>query len=531
MALLATTGNSVDTPTLDYARMYEDWELLHDLLGGTRVMRYRREKWLPKEPKEHERNYKIRVERSFLYNGFKDTIKKLTSKPFGRPVTVDGLPEEDRFEQMLANLDHQGSNATQFARDVFKAGATYGVTHLFVDYPKLPENASRADQERVQARPFLRHITAPQLVGWRSEMGANGEERLIEVRFREVSLEQRGEYGTKRVHKLWVYRPGEYELWESEDESGQYRHDSVNFFQSPNLTKSREWTRKEQGTMSFEIDGVPTIPLVTVYFNREGHMTATPPLMELAWLNLLHWQSMSDQRNILRFARVAQLFGAGFTKEDMKANESISVNQVWRAKDPQAKLSYVEVSGKGIDAGETDLKRIEDRMEVLGMAPLMERTGDQTATGVAVNESKSSTDVLAWIQAVEDGMRRAFTYAFAWEGEDLPDDFRFSIYSDFTIALGRTGDFEQLQEMRERGDLSRETLLNEAKRRGMVAEEVDVEDELEAILEEAAQGVEVVADGVDNQADAAGDEVVDDGPPPQLNGQEDADDNEEDDDA
>ena len=44
-----------------------------------------------------------------------------------------------------------------------------------------------------------------------------------------------------------------------------------------------------------------------------GFMTAHPPLMDLAWLNLAHWQSASDQRHILHVARVPILFGRNLT--------------------------------------------------------------------------------------------------------------------------------------------------------------------------------------------------------------------------
>jgi len=33
-------------------------------------------------------------------------------------------------------------------------------------------------------------------------------------------------------------------------------------------------------------------------------MQAKPPLLDLAWLNVEHWQSASDQSNILHVARV-----------------------------------------------------------------------------------------------------------------------------------------------------------------------------------------------------------------------------------
>jgi len=487
MAFINVNLDAVDTPSIEWARMYDDWELIHDLLAGTRQMRHRAERWLPKEPKEKHQNYLTRLNRSILYNGLKDTVRQLTAKPFGRPVTIEGL--SDQFEALSENMDLRGSGATAFTRDLFKSGVTYGLVHVFVDHPRMPEGASKAVDKKV--KPFFRMVTAPQLVNWTSETAETGEQRLTEVRFREVTVEPRGKYGSVRVHWMYVYTPTEFEIWRSEEPEATYRNIAVNYFQSPEIEKRREWRVVDSGTMAFkDAEGKPAIPMVTIYFNRSGYMTAEAPLMDLAWMNLAHWQSFSDQRNILRFSRLAQLFFRGFTKDDMKDMESMSVNQAWRAKDPQADVKYVEHTGAAIGAGEDDLKKLEERMEVLGMRPLIERTGDSTATGVVANEARSSSDVLAWIEATEDGMRKAFEFAHSWKGEELPEDFDFNVYSDFAVGIGRGEDFKQIQEMRANGDLSREPLHKEAKRRGILAETVDVDEEEERIATDGLKDME-----------------------------------------
>lgn len=489
MTYINVEVDNVDTPAIEWARMYQDWELLHDLLGGTRQMRDRAEVWLPREPKEKMANYRTRLSRSFLYNGLKDTLRNIAAKPFGRPVTIEG--DDGRVEAWRGDMDLEGTNATQFTRSVFNAGATYGLSHVFVDSPALPNNASRQLEESMRVRPFFRHVSPVQLIGWRSEVSDQGGRRLTSLRFRETTMEPHGTWGSRTVHWIRQYdvtdSGGTYEVWKSPDERPLHASaTSVDFFQTPDVTTLREWEKVEEGPFNFrDRTGRPAIPLVTAYFNRRGFMIAEPPLLELAWMNLLHWQSMSDQRNILRFARIAQLFARGFTKDDLEEMESMSVNQVWRAKDVKADIKYIEHSGEAIGAGEEDLRRIEERMEVLGLRPLLERTVDQTATGVAVNEARSSSDVLAWIEATEDAMKRAFDMAFGWAGEEVPEDFDFNVFSDFSVGIG-VGDFEQVQKMRDRGDITKTTAILEAQRRGIIAEGLDVEAEVQATDEEAA---------------------------------------------
>src|SRR6185295_4553940 len=99
--------------------------------------------------------------------------------------------------------------------------------------------------------------------------------------------------------------------------------------------------------------------LAPVYLNRTGFMTGEPPLEELADLNVAHWQSSSDQRNILTVARVPILFGTG-----IEGNEKLEIgaSSMIRTSDPNAKLTYVEHTGAAIGAGERDLERLEFQM-------------------------------------------------------------------------------------------------------------------------------------------------------------------------
>ena len=109
-------------------------------------------------------------------------------------------------------------------------------------------------------------------------------------------------------------------------------------------------------------------------------MQATPPLMDLAWMNLAHWQSYSDQRSILRFVRIALLFVAGLDDEEMEKPITIGANRTFRSKNPNAKMEYVEHTGKGVEAGQEDLNKIEGRMQTLGLRPYTSRPGTVTAT-------------------------------------------------------------------------------------------------------------------------------------------------------
>ena len=472
------TDDAVDSPSLEYRRMERRWELLHDLLGGTLTMREAEHKWLPQEPREEYASYHNRLRRSFLFNAYGDTVEKLTSKPFSRPVVAQGsLPAP--IDSMLDDMDMAGTNLTQFARQMFRSAIVYGLTHVLVDFPK--SQAQTLDEERrTGTRPVFIHISPTQLIGCKHEISPSGGMRLKQVRIKETRVETVGEFGETEVEYVRVISDTDYQLYRKD-----YEADG---------SAEGDYRLVEEGQHTFG-----DVPLITYYINRNGYMSATPPLEDLAFMNLAHWQSMSDQRNILRFARVGLLFAAGFSDEEMEEGIAIGPNQLIRSTNENAKMQYVEHDGKAISSGQEDLSTLETRMEVLGMQPLVQSSsGVQTATGKAIDESRTHSAIQAWIRSLENSLTAAFRYAARWMNLEVPTDFTVEVFNDFGISLRAEEDVKNLILIRSRGDISQDTFLREIKRRGVISDNLDIEAEIEtASAESSASSMAGFDDGRD----------------------------------
>ena len=452
---MAISGKkTVDTPCDAYNDMQTHWGLIDALLGGTLAMRAVGETYLPKEPKEDSLSYRNRLDRSILYTAYEDTVDDLVGRPFSKPVSLQGeLPES--LAMLKDNCDGLGSDITQFAREVFTTCLNRGLTHILVDVPKTA-NAdgsimTKAAEKRAGVRPYFVHIKPEQLIGWKGGVGTDGKPVLTQIRWRESKTVDDGDYGTKEVETIRVYTQSTWEI-HTKDEKNEYA-----------LTES--------GAHSY-----PGIPLVTCYIKKDAVMTGKPALEGLAWMNLAHWQSYSDQKNILRFARSALLFFSGLTDDEMQKEVVIGPSRTFKATNPDADAKYVEHTGKAIEAGRQDVLDIEERMTVLGLEPLLSRPGNQTATGQSIDEAKSQSSIQAWIRSEELAIYTAFSMAAIWMNETLPDDFKADIYNDFGVSIRATADIEALLKMRQAGEIDRETFLREVKRRAVLSESVDVDD-------------------------------------------------------
>nr|BDD45299.1 DNA-binding protein [bacterium] len=440
---------TVDTPCSAYRDMLSDLQLVNALMGGTKAMRGAGELHLPREPKESIAAYNNRLSRSVLYNAFSDTVQKLVGKPFSKPTTIRETTP-DKIKDWTRDIDRNGSDITTFAKEVFESGIRDGVTHVLVDYPPAPEGRSLADEQNTDTRPYCIHIKASDLISWNSEI-INGVHELSQIRIRESVTEPDGKWGERHINRIRVIYPDKYELYEQ---------------------KKNKWVLTNQGETS-----LGKIPLVTFYTRKTGFMTGKPPLLDLAYLNVQHWQSSSDQEHILHFIRFPLLHAAGFSPD----NHDIEVgpNRMITSDNPNSKLTYVEHSGAAVEAGRQSIQDIEDRMNVTGMQLLIRKPGNPTATAASIDSSASESPLQTFSRLLENAFSEVFKLMAKWEKLEIGDTGGIDVNQDFGISMRDNRDIDALLKSRLAGEISRETFLSEMKRRGVLQENLDIRNELE----------------------------------------------------
>lgn len=443
-------SDTVAMPSAAHLAMAQDWRLITDLLGGTRAMRAAAETWLPREPAESVEAYRIRLGRSYLYPALRRTVDVLAGKLFLHPIVLrEDVP--DALRGLAEDLDLGGRNLTSFARDVFADALAYGVAYVLVDHPKAGDGAPR---------PYCVHVPAANVIGWRVAPG-NGAATLARVRIRErVPAPSSAWDDDGMVDQIRVLEPGRYQLWRP-------------------IGRDRGWAMIEEGETS-----LPVVPLIPVYTQRTGFMTARPPLIDLAWLNLAHWQSASDQRNILRIARVGLLVGTGIDPGELGDRFEIGPNRLVLINNPAARLAYVEHNGNGVNAGRQDLVDLKEDMASIGADLLARRPGGATATARAIDSAEADSALGQMALGLEDALENIFATMAHWLGMD--DGGSLVVNRDFGIA-SNPDEIQTLLKLREAGGLSRAGFLTELKRRGVLPDDFDLAGDAEALAAEQAE--------------------------------------------
>jgi hypothetical protein len=455
----------VDSTNAAYNSMVAKWKLVRTLDAGTWAMRAAGEEFLPQFEAEEHRDWERRRDRSVLFNAFRRSANSLTGKVFARDVMLDEDVPPRLFE-MADNIDLGGNNFSVFAKRFFRDGLVSGLGYILVDFPTQTNVRTLRDERESGARPYFVHIKPEDLIAGRSII-QNGKEIWTHARIRENTFEPDpgSEFGDVRVFRIRVF---------DRTEAGVF----FRVFRKRN----QEWVLETEPTLI----SVPVIPIEAWYTDKTGFMTSNLVLEDLAHKNVEHWQSASDQRNILTKTRFPMLSMTGVNEAENEDDEGtvIAPSSVLASANEGARFGWVEPQGRGIQAGRQDLEDLKLEMQLLAMEPLMTRPGNVTATEKAIDTAEANCTLQTLAAGLKDTLENALDIAGMYIGE--AEGGSVDLNSNFGLNAADTKQLDTLIAMRNRGDISRETLWSEMKRRGVLDEDFKPDDEAERLQDEGA---------------------------------------------
>jgi hypothetical protein len=378
----------------------------------------------------------------------------MVGRPFEHPITL-GNDVPPKIEASMENVDLQGRDLDSFARDVLAHALRDGISWILVDYPILPEGATAADEAPL--RPYWVEIPLENMIAYRTAT-VDGRPKVVHTRWYECHEIQVDLWETREVRRIRVWEPGLVQLWEQQQAQGQ---------------TDQRWVLVAESTISLE-----EVPIVPIYGARTGFWTAEPPLLDMAWLNVQHWQSMSDQRNILHVARVPLLAADEDVRADPQAPVAAKANGIITG---FKGLKFVEHTGAAIGAGKQDLDDLEAKMrKVAGefAAGQVERTA--TESGIEAGEHTS------WLRRIvenfEDALEECLRLSAVWIG--LSEGGSLTVTSDWDEERMAADLLTALTAARTSGGLSQEAYSWNLQQGGLLPPERTVEQEVEAIQTE-----------------------------------------------
>jgi hypothetical protein len=442
------------TVSAAFESMVPRWQRISDLLGGTATMRAAGKTYLPPHPYEDDDNYRERLDRATLKNYTLRTLENLTGKAFKDPPQLnEDVPEP--LVKLLDDVDVEGTGWTVFARTWFREALAKAMAYVLVDFTRteVPEGQKErtlADDDRDGVRPFWRMYCPEDVIFQRKEL-IGGVWKFTHVRLLEREMVPDGEWGERLVLRIRVLEIGSFTVYE---------------LKRVGRSRKQTWQRVDGGPM-----GIDEIPLVDFYTSKDGLGEGKPPLEDLAFLNVEHWQSSSDQRNILTVTRFPMLAVSGASASDSDKPVIVGPRKWLSVSDPNGRIYYVEHAGAAIQAGSTDLSTLEDQMASYGAEFLRTRPGAASATGRVLDSAEAISPLQAMGLDFKDALERLIALTGKWLKIEETGTVDFDVKPDLSLGDGK--DLDIIDSARDRGDISRVAFLAELSRRDILSPQFD----------------------------------------------------------
>jgi hypothetical protein len=472
IAMPSQSSEDITKRSLDSAAMLDYWNLTDALIEGYAAVKAGGETWLPRFDKEPQSRYTMRLKLTKFTNVYGDIIENLSSKPFEQEVSL--IADEDKtipepLLQFLENVDGSGKNMTVFASNVFFNGINSAVDWIMVDSAKPTTDAEgnpvqlTIEQARERGiRPYWTRVLGRNVFDAQSVM-EGADEKLSYIK---------------------IYEPG------SPDHIREFeRIGSIVYWRLWRKLPDTSYTQVEGGTLS--IDEIPLYPFATG--RRDGkRFKWFPPMRSAADLQIELYQEESALKFLKKLAAYPMLTGNGVKPklgvdgkpEELAVGPGVVLYAPTDGDGNTASWSFVEPSAQTMTFLAADVKETIMQLRELGRMPLTAQSGNLTVVTAAAAAGKAKSAVGAWAYALKDALENAMvgTCKFLNIGADVYDP-QVQVYTEFDEFTDDTEN-DILSADRDRGDLSRETLWHERKRRGVYGPEFDPETETERLLSE-----------------------------------------------
>jgi hypothetical protein len=450
-------------PQLDQA--YDCWTLLN--AGGLGAAKG---KYLHKEPAEPAMAYQSRLDRSTYAPIYRDSIRSYAGllSRFQVMDAPNSMIENDD------NVDLQGSSMQSFLTMVDELALRDGGSFVMIDM--MPENGADNffDQMNDGRHPYLISVKRSDVINWQVSY-ERGREVVNQVTMRQLRSvpNPEGQFGSVVEPIYFVLTPGKVET---------YR-----------LVKSdaSRWANQKIDEMS---TSMPIIPLVWYGATTSRFAQGDLPMDGLADLSIQHFQMRSDLGELLHKCAmpVPVRKGAPLGPDGKPAPLILGPNTaVDLSGEGGSDFSFAEPSGKSLERHQQEIKHVEELMDRSSLNFLY-GANVKTATEASLRASQVTSSVSALIRN-KTAMFNTILRAWAWyagEMDQITNESGLAINDSLISKPIEASEMAQLVNLYTNGLMSKQTVLDELQRGGVLDPDLVVEDEIERIEEDRAEALE-----------------------------------------
>lgn len=468
--------NPVAEPNAEYKEQFPAWQLVDDLLSGLDDAK-RRGNYLRPHLFETQPQYEGRICNTILTPYYEKLTEGICGLVLRKQYTWDEAPSPD-VEKHLENVDLDGRTFRNWMRDFAISGVQYGHVGVLVDYQQSPSpGGMRLDEERrLGMRPYWRTVKPDQILGFKT---------AIEVRLNPDGTPNVGRVLTQLRIRQSVTVTGDDEFTSEQQEQIQV-FDLVMGASSRRVTfRTFVEDETDEGNKGWVFSpfqsgeiSLPYIPFTVFYAKRLGYLVSKPPMIQLAKLNVRHYQLSSDLDHALNVAAYPQMVMSGVDLQNT-GHVTVGVGEALVLENPEAKVFWLSPPTASFDPLSQRLDEIEGQLMTLAIAPLI-GPKDYGESGISkqLDRVHGNSELGLISVALEDALNTALSYHADYIRQPAP---KLTLSKDFDGILIDPSRIQVLSALQQNGQITLETLLNLLKQGEVLGDNFDVNAEIDAL--------------------------------------------------
>jgi len=428
--------------------------VMEDTYAGTPVIvKQKSTTYLPLEPEESAKSYQARLQKASYYNITKRTINTLVGIAFRKPMIL-GDDVDTEIRELCDDIDIRGNSLNIFAQEVAKAAIKNGHTFIMVEAPKVDRPMNVKEAKEMKLRPYWVHITPDRVINWRHTM-VGSIPVLTQVSILETVTIPSGEFGQQVVNYTRVYR---------------YDFDAGMFV----------WELRDEKMVTIDsgVLGTDMIPLIPIYSNKVGLFKSLPLLLDLAYMNIRHYQMLTDLHYHLHLCAVPmlELKNRSDTNEKfiVSANRAVDV-------DSDGGVRWIELAGGSTTAQSAEIASVEQRMYAMGISTFMRKAVERrTASENMVDFTTSYSDIQRLLIGMKDAFEQALRYTASLMNKD--EGGSINISTDYNIMGADPQEMAMMLNYYTANLLPELEMRKYLDRNGLVSDEFDTNTPMRAVI-------------------------------------------------
>jgi hypothetical protein len=451
-----------NTQGIYHKAMVQKWAKIETISAGEDAIKAAGEIYLPKLSGQNQVDYDAYKSRGAFFNAFGRTTTGLTGAIIRKEPTIKTNPTVDN---LLPSITLAGESIQEVIRMVTQDVISFGYYGILVDMPPVAEGVVS------MANPYFAMYSAGSILNFET-VQEGSENKLIMLALAE------------KVYKKNPENP--FELVAIDQVRVLAIEDGilvVRVYQKDmNETRQELWKQIDEDIFP-KIRGknVDFIPFVFFGAVSNNPVPTEPPLMDLANLNIKHWQVTVDYYHGLHYCAMPTPWASGFPSS---TELYIGAQKAWISEDPGAQCGFLEFTGQGLSAIVAALDKLEFQMVIMGARMLEEqKKAAEAAETVQMRYSGDTATLSSIVTSVEQGILKAIDLVGKWLGVEANTEVHLN--RDFVAARLSAGDITALLQTWMSGGCSIDTFLYNLQAGEVLPADVTIEQEKKKIKAEA----------------------------------------------